>query len=330
MTHVSRDSEESDKDDLLALLQAHGQNFLSSFRTLPESTNERKRKRRKLDTVVLEETVEEDNSDNEWTGFDSSGSEHSESGASGSDHSESAGDEELDDVQDDDFRSDHPAQKEPEVVVFSSPSQSESTRVSKSLAKSFMSSKVSKLRQEITNPGVDNSRNDDNEDEDERTNLQNDALLHKLVHTKLLSGSLNSELNLTPAQRRRALEGRVLELAAGAKLGKGEVAVKQEERSKASKKVRMGLERKVEERRQKAVEEAKELGNYHPSIKRLYDANADKKPDRKKRDRGLKLGVGKFAGGVLKLRKSDIASVQGDSRPSRGGFRGGRRGSGRN
>lgn len=90
-----------------------------------------------------------------------------------------------------------------------------------------------------------------------RTNIQNDKLLHKLVHTQLLSGSLNAELSLTPAQRRKALEGRILELAAGAKLGKGESIVKQEERKKASKKVRTGLERKVEERRSKALEEVR-------------------------------------------------------------------------
>lgn len=31
---------------------------------------------------------------------------------------------------------------------------------------------------------------------------------------------------------------------------------------------------------------------------------------RKKRDRGLRMGVGKFSGGVLKLSKEEIASVQ--------------------
>lgn len=88
-----------------------------------------------------------------------------------------------------------------------------------------------------------------------RSNLQNDALLHKLVHTKLLSGSLNSELELTPAQRRKALSGRVLELTGEAKLGRGERSVRIAEHNKASKKVREGLIQKQKERRAAQLEE---------------------------------------------------------------------------
>lgn len=46
-----------------------------------------------------------------------------------------------------------------------------------------------------------------------------------------------------------------MELASGAKLGKGESRVRQLERSKASKNVRFGLERKIGERKHKALEE---------------------------------------------------------------------------
>lgn len=88
-----------------------------------------------------------------------------------------------------------------------------------------------------------------------RTNAQNDALLHKLVHTKLLSGSLSSELDLTPAQRRKALAGRVLEAAGQVKLGKGENVVRAKERNKAAKHVRDGLVAKQKERKEKALEE---------------------------------------------------------------------------
>ena len=70
------------------------------------------------------------------------------------------------------------------------------------------------------------------------------------------------------------------------------------------------------------------MGNYHRSIKHLYETDDKKRPDRKKRERGLKLGVGKFSGGVLKLSKDDVASVRGNGRPMRGkGI--GRKGSGR-
>ena len=54
----------------------------------------------------------------------------------------------------------------------------------------------------------------------------------------------------------------MLELAASAKLGKGESIVKQEERRKASKRVRMGLEKKVEERKSKALEEVRVVFPY--------------------------------------------------------------------
>lgn len=88
-----------------------------------------------------------------------------------------------------------------------------------------------------------------------RTNAQNDAILHKLVHTKLLSGSLSTELDLTPAQRRKALAGRVLELTGQAKLGKGERIVRDTEKKKASKQVREGLASKQKERNQQELDE---------------------------------------------------------------------------
>ena len=80
------------------------------------------------------------------------------------------------------------------------------------------------------------------------SNTHNDVLLHRLVHTQLLSGSPNHELNLTGAQRRKALAGRVLELAGDSKLGKGESNVRQDERKKASKRVRDGMTVKQKER----------------------------------------------------------------------------------
>lgn len=170
----------------------------------------------------------------------------------------------------------------------------------------------------------------------ERTNTQNDALLHRLVHTKLLSGSLNPELNLNHAQRGKALAGRVLELAGEAKLGKGESAFRQEQRNKAAKHVRDGLVRKQKVQEQKALDEvlfallhsmfllilwqAKNLGNYHPTLKRLYDSNPSSMP-KKKRARGLGMGVGKFVGGTLKLSREEIASVTGSGKRLRDGRR---------
>lgn len=75
------------------------------------------------------------------------------------------------------------------------------------------------------------------------------------MHTKLLSGSLNPELDLNHAQRGRALAGRVLELAGEAKFGKGESTFRQEQRNKAAKRIRDGLIRKQGEQEEKALEE---------------------------------------------------------------------------
>src|ERR1700679_4311555 len=87
------------------------------------------------------------------------------------------------------------------------------------------------------------------------TNAQNDALLHRLVHTKLLSGSLKPELGLTSAQRKKAMEGRILELSGSSKLGQGEKRVRAQERDKASKRVREGMLEKQKQRREKLVQE---------------------------------------------------------------------------
>ena len=81
-------------------------------------------------------------------------------------------------------------------------------------------------------------------------------LLHKLIHTQLLSGVANpDELNLTGAQRRKALEGRVLELAEKTKIGKGESLVRKTERNKAAKRVRIGIEAKQKTRMKQKLDE---------------------------------------------------------------------------
>ncbi len=162
-----------------------------------------------------------------------------------------------------------------------------------------------------------------------RTNAQNDALLHRLVHTKILSGSLDPDLNLTPAQRRKALAGRVLEAVGKAKLGKGEHAVRSKERNKAAKHVRDGLLAKQNERTKKELEEvrarifikidgrlsilqAKNMGNYHPALKQLFEKDSGSN-FKQKRERGLRMGVGTFSGGILRLNRDEIASASGRS-----------------
>jgi len=137
------------------------------------------------------------------------------------------------------------------------------------------------------------------------TDAQNDSLLHKLIHTKLLSGSLDQDLRLPPAKKRKALEGRVLELTGDAKLGKGERKVRDIERTKAAKRVREGIAQKQKERQKQELEEAKNLGNYHPSLKKVFETSATSTI--RKREKGLRMGVGKFSHGFLRLSKDDIS-----------------------
>ena len=77
-----------------------------------------------------------------------------------------------------------------------------------------------------------------------------------MIHTQLLSGVANpDELNLTGAQRRKALDGRVLELAEKTRIGKGESLVRKVERNKAAKRVRIGIEAKQKARMKQKLEE---------------------------------------------------------------------------
>lgn len=63
---------------------------------------------------------------------------------------------------------------------------------------------------------------------------------------------------------------------------------------------------------------AKNLGNYHSSIKGLFEASSTGQSESRKRERGLKMGVGRFSGGMLKLSREEIATAQGSSSSGRG------------
>ncbi|KAF8558889.1 hypothetical protein OG21DRAFT_1595169, partial [Imleria badia] len=285
---------QNDKERLLSLLHAHGQQFLSTF---------------DIPTAPKHEAKDSDSSESEeeWTGIGSS----SNRGTSGT-----ASDGEYDGFEQENDSDDFAASssRTPDVTVFldSTRKQPATSLSTKELRKSFMSSKVSNINLSSMQ-SVSKEKIPDGESDGERTNTQNDALLHRLVHTKLLSGSLDPELDLSHAQRGSALAGRVLELAGRAKLGKGESVFRQEQRNKAAKRIRDGLVRKQREQEQMTLEEAKHLGNYHPTLKRLYDSNSSSAL-KKKRARGLGMGVGKFVGGTLKLSRDEIASVAGSGR----------------
>ncbi|KAK0468305.1 uncharacterized protein EV420DRAFT_1473999 [Desarmillaria tabescens] len=230
----------SDHEDLLKLLNGHGQDFLKSF-SLP-SSKEFTKKRKRTPEVEPEDSDEYE----EWSGIGGQ-----------SDRDQDSTDEEGEDSfeqEDDDFTAES-SSFSPNVVVFSEASTSklkDSDYVVKSQKKAFMSSKISKLKDEVRGE----IKKSEEEEEEDRTNAQNDALLHRLVHTKLLSGSLNPDLDMKPAQRKKALAGRILELNGDAKLGRGEKSVRQAERNKASKRIRAGLLEKEKQRQKAQLEEA--------------------------------------------------------------------------
>lgn len=86
---------------------------------------------------------------------------------------------------------------------------------------------------------------------------ENDHDLYKLIHTKLLSASLDEYSETSGAKRKKSLEGRVLELANAAKLGKGETTVRREEHNRAPKHIRNGIAEKRRERNKQKVEEVR-------------------------------------------------------------------------
>ncbi|KAG8958305.1 hypothetical protein FRC03_009263 [Tulasnella sp. 419] len=201
----------------------------------------------------------------------------------------------------------------PTVVFASTLPPKEPSQSSGPLSKSFMSSKVNKIHASKTG-NVKGRATESQESEDEDgSHAINDRELHKLIHTRVLLGSQQSELKLTPAQRRKAMEGRVLELANSAKLGEGDKTVRQNEKNKAAKHVRDGMKSRQRERDAKELEEAKNLGNYHPVFKKLFAGSSAKKGLKRKRERGIGMGVGKFAGGQLNLSRQEIAQVTGTS-----------------
>ncbi|KZT24435.1 hypothetical protein NEOLEDRAFT_1094104 [Neolentinus lepideus HHB14362 ss-1] len=306
---MSSTADQDEQQYLLQLLQAHGQIFLGSF-DIPVPRPRKRRRTDEADSNVNNASKVEDHtgSEEEWTGF-------------ANDPSDSDDDKDFpsfdDGSNDDDFTANATNSHHVPVVVFDNGQKRTNSLPSgsKTGLKAFMSSKVSKLTQDSRGIQRRSVRTLDDEDE-ERTNVENDAELRRLIHTKLLSGSLNPDLDLKPAQRRKALEGRLLELAGDAKLGKGERSVKFAERNKAAQKVRLGMLAKQKEREEKQLEEAKNMGNYHPAIKKLFEPSEGQQTIRK-RQRGLTMGVGKFKGGVLKLTKEEISSVQGSAPPRR-------------
>ncbi|KAF8307000.1 hypothetical protein DL93DRAFT_2088279, partial [Clavulina sp. PMI_390] len=125
------------------------------------------------------------------------------------------------------------------------------------------SSKISRVVRdpEIAGTAVPGAEDDEGADAADRSNAKNDTELYRLLHTSLLNSTGTSSdsllASLSSAQRKKALEGRVLELADRSRFGKGEKDVRLIERKKASLHVRIGMKEKAKERQAKHVEEVR-------------------------------------------------------------------------
>lgn len=165
------------------------------------------------------------------------------------------------------------------------------------------------------------------EGDDEKEAQSNDRALSELLSTTLFtpSGS-TTRSNGRPNLGSNDTLARLLELSQPSMTGKaqsqgrgyGEALLKSKDMSKMPATIRHGMRRVEMENQQREVERQKELGNYHHSIKGLIGKReglnlvlGTKDKDRKKRTRekGLAMGVGKFAGGTLKLSEQEVQRI---------------------
>lgn len=160
------------------------------------------------------------------------------------------------------------------------------------------------------------------------SNIENDKELEQLLHSQLFTARENTK-NMKAGDKMRMYEGRLLEIAGKADVGRGAAKLKKAEHKKASGVVRTGLEKHDKEMKVNELQRAKDLGVYDKSLKHLYEGAEGKSKATKrsfgslnadrdnKRQKGLSMGVGKFKNGMLSISKAEIDSV--NSQPKRRG-----------
>ncbi|KAG9303111.1 hypothetical protein G9A89_005069 [Geosiphon pyriformis] len=186
----------------------------------------------------------------------------------------------------------------PEVVVFDDASfrkDRASTSTNVYGWRAFLSSKVSKIDY-IANKSTIVT----NELEEEKLNQRHDAELEELLRTTKLLERYTAE-QLSGKDLRKHKQNQMVAL--GAKPPKND---------KIPTPIGLGLLNKKRERDSKELQEAKNLGLYHHSIKDNWAASAKKKTIN--RDRGIGLGIGKIKEGILTLSSQDIKRVEMSSR----------------
>ncbi|KAF9199368.1 hypothetical protein BGZ49_010521 [Haplosporangium sp. Z 27] len=187
----------------------------------------------------------------------------------------------------------------PEVVVFDASKvvdrKSSSSGGMDFSFKKFMSSKISKLDE--APPPMENPLTAE-EKAEELENKRNDAELHSLIKASRLLEQYNAD-QLDGAERRRHQREQLVNLG-----------IQKKENIKVPLPISFGMIAKKRERDLKELEEAKNNGMYHKSIKHTFAAAGGKKKERPRSERGLKTSMGRFKNGMLTLTEKEIKSVQ--------------------
>ncbi|KAF9426341.1 hypothetical protein BGZ94_006656 [Podila epigama] len=161
--------------------------------------------------------------------------------------------------------------------------------------KKFMSSKISKLDEA---PAPMENPLTAQEKAEELENKRNDAELHSLIKNSRLLEQYNAE-HLDGVDRRRHQRDQLVSLG-----------IQKKEKIRVPFQISLGMMAKQRERDVKELEEAKNNGTYHKSIKHTFAAAGGKKKERSRSDRGLKTSMGRFKNGTLVLSEREIKSVQ--------------------
>ncbi|KAF9368305.1 hypothetical protein CPB97_004748 [Podila verticillata] len=161
--------------------------------------------------------------------------------------------------------------------------------------KKFMSSKISKLDEA---PAPMENPLTAEEKAEELENKRNDAELHSLIKASRLLEQYNAD-QLDGADRRRHQRDQLVNLG-----------IQKKEKVKVPFQISLGMMAKQRERDIKDLEEAKNNGTYHKSIKHTFAAAGGKKKEKSRSDRGLKSSMGRFKNGTLILTEKEIKSVQ--------------------
>ncbi|KAL7746407.1 Pre-mRNA-splicing factor ATP-dependent RNA helicase PRP16 [Sorochytrium milnesiophthora] len=235
----------------------------------------------------------------------------------------------------------------PQVVVYDgSTSSKPPSSFARADFKAFMSAKISKLHREDDELINGRRKPKTKEETEEAENVKRDRELDDLLKTSQLIEQYASE----------QLYGRDRQTYQLQKLA--QLGAKGAGTQKMPQKHRIGMAVAAQKRNAKALEQAKELGLYHASIKSRYNAadelvrNATSKSKAssiidmsgllkkkvqvgvsKRADRGLKTSAGKFKNGILHISKDDIRRAEAASyvpkRSSSDGGRGGKGGGGK-